>query len=224
MSGLTLEGMESKFNELGIKIDSFIAAKTANDEKTDKEKEAAIKKAEDEKKENDNKEARAKLASAIKKAEEEPDDEKKDAAIKQAMSDYGDDDKKKEGKKGMSEDEKKHEGHIASIILDKKIEIDNKILQASSMINPAGLPALKAELEKGDYTASVKTMEIMKKSFGEGIFQANVQQQQTITQPPPFFIAGAMNPAEVDSSTLSASSSVMDFAKLSTKDLLERKA
>lgn len=225
---LSLEQMGSKLGVIDSKIDGFIAAygKKAMDEKnhTDKEKEAAIKKAMDEK-EHEKKEAkRAALEAAIKKAMEEPIDEKKEAAIKKAMSDYGHEDKdKKEAMDNNHDKDKMNNEHVAAIIADKKIDIDNKILQAAAMSNPAGLTALKLELHNGSFTASKKMYETMEKMFGKAIFQANIVPTPAVTQAPPFFMAGAISPDAMDSSQLNASSNVMDFAKLSTKELLEGK-
>ncbi len=230
MSGLTLEELDGKLDGLGTKLDTFLASSTkkANDETTkEKEQEAAIKKANDEKEEEKKEAKRAALEAAIKKANEEEDPEKKDAGIKKAMSDYDENHKKDAKYSAMNDEEhmehKEKMAQVASIITDKKIDIDNKILQAAAISNPAGVVALKAELEKGTFTASQKMYENMEKMFGKNIFQANVP-QQTITQPPPFFMAGAIAPHEMDASQLNANSNVMDFAKLSTKDLLEGKA
>lgn len=223
---LTIEQMGNKLGSFESKLDTFIASFKANDDIKDKKKEAAIKKADDEKEEQKKEAKRASLEAAIKKANEETDSDKKDAAIKKAMSDY-DENHEKQGKKGMSEeDEKKHKEamvQVASVIVDKKIDIDNKILQASAMTNPSGLAALKAELEKGTFTASKQIYDTMEKTFGKQIFQGAVVQQQTITQPPPFFMAGAFNPTEVDANQLNASSSLQEFAKLSTKELMDGK-
>ena len=130
-------------------------------------------------------------------------------------------DTKKEGNDNHDKDKMNNE-HVAAIILDKKIEIDNKILQAAAMSNPVGLPALKKELENGSFTASKKMYEDMEKMFGKAIFQAAVP-TPTITQAPPFFMAGAVAPEAMDASQLNANSNVMDFSKLSTKDLLDGK-
>ncbi len=154
---LSLEEMGSKLGSFESKLDTFIAAAKHGMDDHDKmknDKEAAIKKANDEKLEKEKKEARTRLASAIKKAEEEPTDEKREAAIKKAMSDYGHEDKDK--KEANNDKDKMNNEHVAAIILDKKIEIDNKILQAAAMSNPVGLPALKKELENGSFTASKK--------------------------------------------------------------------
>jgi len=228
MSGeLSLEEMGSKLGSFESKLDGFIASygKKANeDDKTkEKEKEAAIKKANDEK-EKEHKEAkRAALEAAIKKAMEEPIDEKKEAAIKKAMSDYGHEDDKTK-KEAMSEDDKENKEHVAAIISDKKIDIDNKILQAAAMSNPTGHAALKLELQNGSFTASKKMYETMEKMFGTQIFKANTNvPTPAVTAPPPFFMAGAVAPATMDANQLNASSSVMEFSKLSTKDLLEGK-
>ena len=230
MTGLTLEGLDGKLDGLGTKLDTFLASATkkamTDEEHMKEEKEAAIKKANDEKEEEKKEAKRAALEAAIHKANDEEDPEKKDAAIKKAMTDY-DENHKKEGKySAVHEDEhmeeKEHMAQVASIITDKKIDIDNKILQAAALSNPAGLSALKAELEKGTFTASKKMYENMEKMFGKGIFQANIP-KPTVTQPPPFFMAGAINPAGIDANQLNASSPVMDFAKLSTKDLMEGK-
>lgn len=225
MSGITLEEMGSKLTSFESKLDTFIATtiKRGMDEThKDKEKEAAIKKANDEKEEEKKEAKRASLTAAIKKANDETDPDKKDAAIKKAMSDYGHENKEK--KEAMSDEEKDHKAQVASIIIDKKIDIDNKILQAAAMTNPLGVVALKAELESGSFVASKEKYDLMEKMFGKQIFAANIPVQSTITQPPPFFMAGAIpNPAEIDASQLNANSNVMDFAKLSTKDLLEGK-
>lgn len=224
---LTLEQMGTKLGSFESKLDIFIASFKGMDENNHKEKEAAIKKANDEKEEMKKEAKRGALEAAIKKANEETDSDKKEAGIRKAMSDY-DENHEKQGKKGMDEkEEKEHKEamvQVASVIVDKKIDIDNKILQASAMTNPQGLAALKAELEKGTFTASKQIFDTMEKTFGKHIFQANVIPVQTITQPPPFFMAGAINtPAEVDASQLNASSSLQEFAKLSTKDLMDGK-
>lgn len=223
---LTLEQMGDKLGSFESKLDIFIASFKANDDIKDKEKEAAIKKANDEKEEMKKEAKRGALEAAIKKANEETDPDKKEAGIRKAMSDY-DENHEKQGKKGMSdEDEKKHKEamvQVASVIVDKKIDIDNKILQASAMTNPQGLAALKAELEKSTFTASKQIYDTMEKTFGKHIFQANVP-VPTVTAPPPFFMAGAMTtPDEVDANQLNASSSLREFAKLSTKDLMAGK-
>ncbi len=224
MSGVTLEEMGSKLTSFESKLDTFIAstAKTANEhDKTDKEKEtAAIKKANDEKEEEKKEAKRASLQAAIKKANDEDTPEKKDAAIKKAMSDYGHEDKDK--KEAMTEDEKDEKVQVAAIITDKKIDIDNQILRVAAVSNPVGLAALKAELEKGSFTASKKMYEDMEKMLGKGTFQGNIP-TNTITAPPPFFMAEAINPQNYDNIQLNANSSLSEFAKLSSKDLLEGK-
>lgn len=226
MPELTMEQLDTKLNSIDTKIEGFIAAaKKGNDENSEKEKEkeAATKKANDEKKDEDKKEAkRAALEAAIKKAMEEEDSDKKEAAIKKAMSDYGNEnnDKKKEA---MSEDDKETKEHVASIITDKKLEIDNKILAAAAMTNPSGLPALKKSLDKNTFSASKKMLEDMTKIYGDGMFNASITPKQTQTAPPPYFMGSAMNPTEVDANQLNANSNVMDFSKLSSKDLLDGK-
>jgi len=225
MSGLSLENLDGKLDGLTTKLDAFLASatkKAMTDEEHMKEKDAAIKKANDEKEEEKKEAKRAALEAAIKKANEEEDPEKKDAAIKQAMSNYGNDEEHKDKKDANMHDKDENKEHVAAIILDKKIDIDNKILQAAAVSNPTGLAALTAELEKGTFTASKKMYDNMEKMFGKGIFKAKVP-NPTMTQPPPFFMAGAYNPVEIDANQLNASSPVMDFAKLSTKELLEGK-
>ncbi len=226
---LSIEQMGNKLGSFESKLDTFIASFKGMDEKHDKEKETAIKKANDEKEEMKKEVKRGALEAAIKKANEEHDPDKKEAGIRKAMSDYGhDENDEKQGKKGMTDEEHKEHKEamvqVASVIVDKKIDIDNKILQASAMTNPAGIAALKLKLEKGTFTASKQIYDTMEETFGKHIFQANVIPQPTVTAPPPFFMAGAMNiPAEVDANTLNASSSLSEFSKLSTKELLAGK-
>jgi len=226
MSGLSLEELDGKLDGLTGKLDTFLASatkKAMTDEEHKKEKEIAMKKANDEKEEEKKEAKRAALEAAIHKANEEEDSEKKEAAIKKAMTDY-DENHEKEGKHSATHDDedKEHMAQVASIITDKKTDIDNKILQAAAITNPTGLPALKAELENGTYTASVKTFTLIEKMFGKSFFQANIP-SSTETSPPPFFMAGAINPIEIDTNQLNANSNISDFARLSTKDLMDGK-
>ncbi len=237
---LTLEEMAKKIDDL-TKVATNI--KTAQDEKDEKDKEA--KHAQDEKKEEERKEARkasrGRRDAAIRLAMEEPDDEKKDAAIKRAQDEYdkehkamdekdekhdamdNDEHEPKDHDAQMTDDEKKeHEAQIASIVGDKKWEIDSKILAAAKVMNPTGVEALAKELKKNKFTASKKMLDDMTKIYGEE-FIGSVQNIPSVKQetPAPYFMAGAMNPQDVDANQLNANSPDSEFAKLSTEELLK---
>ena len=236
---LTLEEMAKKIDDL-TKVATNI--KTAQDEKDEKDKEA--KHAQDEKKEEERKEARkasrGRRDAAIRLAMEEKDDEKKDAAIKRAQDEYDKEHKAMDEKdekhdamdndehepkdhEAMTDDEKKeHEAQIASIVGDKKWEIDSKILAAAKVMNPTGVEALAKELKKNKFTASKKMLDDMTKIYGEEFIGSvqNIPSVKTET-PAPYFMAGAMNPQDVDANQLNANSPDSEFAKLSTEELLK---
>ncbi len=236
---LTLEEMAKKIDDL-TKVATNI--KTAQDEKNEKEKEA--KHAQDTEKEEERKEARkasrGRRDAAIRLAMEEKDDEKKDAAIKRAQDEYDkehkamdekdekhdamdDEHEPKDHDAQMTDDEKKeHEAQIASIVGDKKWEIDNKILAAAKVMNPTGVEALAKELKKNKFTASKKMLDDMTKIYGEE-FIGSVQNIPSVKQetPAPYFMASAMNPQDVDANQLNANSPDSEFAKLSTEELLK---
>ena len=235
---LTLEEMAGKIDNL-TKLATNL--KTAQDEKEKTDKEA--KNAQDEEKEEERKEARkasrGRRDAAIKRAMEETDDEKKDAGIRKAQDEYDkehkamnkedekhmatDDDDDKPKHDAMTEDEKKeHDAQIASIVGDKKSEIDAKILAAAKMMNPTGVEALTIELRKNKFTASKKMLDDISKIYGTewiGSIQ-NTPSIKTET-PAPYFMAAAMNPQDVDKNQLNANSPDSEFAKLSTEELLK---
>lgn len=224
---LSLEEMGTKINDFTTKLDGFIASygkKAEHENEKNKEHEAALKKAQEEKEEEKREAKRAKLEDDIHDAMDEDDHDKKEAAIKKAMDEYSHgEDKPKTEKHEATTEEKEEKEHVAAIIKDKKLDIDKQILQAAIMSNPAGIPALKTELEKGTYSASIKMYDSMKKMFGENIFQAHSNIPTTVTAPPPFFMASSISPESIDTNQLNASSPAMDFSKLSSKDLLDGK-
>ena len=239
MVELTLEEMAKKIDDL-TKVATNI--KTAQDEKNEKDKEA--KHAQDNEKEEERKEARkasrGRRDAAIRLAMEEKDDEKKDAAIKLAQDEYDKEhkamDEKDEKHDAMDNDEhepkdkeaqyndekKEHDAQIASIVGDKKSEIDNKILAAAKIMNPTGVEALAKELKKNKFTASKKMLDDMTKIYGTE-FIGSIPNTTTVKQetPAPYFMAGAMSPQDVDKSQLNANSPDSEFAKLSTEELLK---
>jgi len=225
MPELSLETLAKKFDDVTATIKSW----TANEEEK-KKHDMEAKKAEDEKHEDERKEAkkgrRAKKYSAIKRAMEEDDEDKKDAALKKAMEEDEDEHmaEHEEMKKhdAMEDDEKKeHDAQIASIINKEKLIIDASILRAAKIMNPAGVDALAKELKSNKFTASKKMQEDMSKIWGSEIFDV----VQTASVPKetaaPYFMAAAMSPQEVDASQLNANSPDSEFAKLTTKELLE---
>ena len=237
MAELTLEEMAKKIDDL-TKVATNI--KTAQDEKEEKDKDA--KKAQDKDKEEERKEARkasrGRRDAAIRLAMEEKDDEKKDAAIKRAQDEYDKehkamdekdekheamDDEHEPKRDAQTENEKKeHDAQIASIVGDKKSEIDSKILAAAKVMNPTGVEALEKELKKNKFTASKKMLDYMTKIYGPEFIGA-VPNTAPVKQetPAPYFMAGAMNPQDVDKSQLNANSPDSEFAKLSTAELLK---
>ena len=239
MVELTLEEMAKKIDDL-TKVATNI--KTAQDEKEEKDKEA--KHAQDEKKEEERKEARkasrGRRDAAIRLAMEEPDDEKKDAAMKRAQDEYdkehkamdekdekhdamdNDEHKPKDHDAQNEEEKKEHDAQIASIVGDKKWEIDSKILAAAKVMNPTGVEALEKQLKKNKFTASKKMLDDMSKIYGEafvGAIPTNIPTKQET--PAPYFMAGAMSPTEVDANQLNANSPDSEFAKLTTEELLK---
>lgn len=237
---LTLEDMAKKIDALSVVASSL---KTAQEEKEEKEKEA--KKAQDEEKEEERKEARkasrGRRDAAIKLAMEEPDDEKKDAGIKRAQDEYDKEhkaqDKEEEKHDAMDMDEhepkdhdaqteeekKEKDAQIASIIDKEKLLIDNKILTAAKIMNPAGVKSLTKELSKNTFTASKKMLDDMTKIHGEPFMASTIQPTAVpVQEKVPYFMANAMQQADqVDANMLTANSPDSDFAKLSTKELLE---
>ncbi len=222
MAELTFESMAKDIKDTKVLVANFIAdhKRDEGDPKTEQEKEA--KKAQDEKEEDEKKEAtkRAARIAAVKKAMEEPDDEKKDAAIRKAMDDdhpkdhtaMDEEEKKKEAKKAM--DEKEEKEHVASILEDKKQDYIKKILTANSIMNPTGMKAVEARLKTASFTEIKKEWTILQPGF-EGAVQQSTPQEKFV----PYF--ANITPTDIDGSTLTAASSDAEFAKFSTKELLE---
>jgi hypothetical protein len=178
------------------------------------------KKAQDDKDEEEKKEAkRASRIAAIKKAMEEPTDEKKDAAIKKAMDDdhpkdhtaNDDEDDKKEAKTAEEKEEKEH---VASIIADAKKDYISKILTANTIMNPTGLKTVEARLKTASFSEIKKEWSVLQPAF-EGATQKVTPQEKFV----PYF--ANITPQDIDNTTLTASSPDSDFAKFSTKELLE---
>jgi hypothetical protein len=180
---------------------------------------------------------KAKRTAALKKAMEEPDDEKRDAAIRKAMEEDDDDKHKESSKKGtvmdehdhenhkgMTEDEKKdHDAAVASVIEKERTELTAKILQANRLMDPTSVKAVEERIKSASITelqTEWKTIEPFVGSMMQTTPNPTQTQQPTI----PFFMAG-MNimgdPTQFDKSQLNANSPTSEFAKLSTKELME---
>lgn len=215
---LTLETLAKNVDDIKLMLGNY---KSNDDE--EKKKEAALKKAMEEKhdkEEEEKKEARrASKTAALKKAMDEPDDEKRDAAIKKAM-DYDDkdnhtamhEDDPKTEKKAMEEKEEKE--HVASIILDARNDYITKILTANSIMNPNGLKEIEAGLKTASFTEIKKTWAILQPAF-EGAVQQTTPQEKFV----PYF--ANITPQDIDNTTLTAASPDSEFAKFTTKELLE---
>ncbi len=222
MPELTFESMAKDIKDTKVLVANFIAdhKRDEGDPKTEQEKEA--KRAQDEKEDDEKKEAtkRASRIAAVKKAMEEPDDEKKDAAIRKAMDDdhpkdhtaQDDEDDKKEAKK--AQDDKEEKEHVASIIADSRKDYISKILTANSIMNPSGLKKIEAGLKTASFTEIKKTWAILQPAFEGAVAQSTPQEKFV-----PYF--ANITPTDIDSSTLTAASSDAEFAKFSTKELLE---
>jgi len=216
---LSLENLQKDLSE----IKTLVAGIKIADHETEEEKRDAAKKAMDEKHEEEKKEAKkAARTAAMKKAMDEPDEEKRDAAMRKAMDE--DPEKKHEGmddhetpkeKEAMEEEKKEHDAQIASIINDKKTSLINQILTANRIINPAGLKEIEARLKKASITDIQKEYDIVKP------FIAGVETTTPIPQQAPIPFFANITPADIDANALTAASPASDFAKLSTKELLE---
>lgn len=214
---LTLETLAKDITDL-----KTLAAGIKVGMEEDEHKKMEAKKAQDEKEEKEKMEAKkAKYNSAIKAAMEEDDHEKKEAMVKRAMDELHD---KKEGMMDndhndhknheATDEEKEKEAQIASIINEKKNEIITKILSANSIMNPTAVKEVETRLKSASITDVEKEWNILKPAF-EGSVARAVPQEKII----PFY--ANITPADVDASTLSAASPDSEFAKLSTKELLE---
>lgn len=223
MPELTFETMAKDIKDTKLLVANFIADHNRDEgnPKTEQEKEA--KKAQQEKEDTEKKEEASKRASriaAVKKAMEEPDDEKKDAAIRKAMDDgekkdhtaQDEEEKKKEAKR--AQDDKEEKEHVASIIADSRKDFISKILTANSIMNPTGLKSVEARLKTASFTDIKKEWAILQPGF-EGAVQQTPHQEKFV----PYF--ANITPTDIDSSTLTAASSDSEFAKFSTKELLE---
>ncbi len=215
-----------------IEIKTLVAGIKVGMHETEEDKEAskkAAKKAMDEEHEKEKMEAKkASRTAAMKKAMEEPIDEKRDAAMRKAMDEdhkehdamMNDHDKHKDHsamhdeKDHKAMDEKKEkDAQIASIIQDKKNSIIAKILTANTIMNPTAVKAVEKRLKEASIVDVEKEWNILKPAF-EGSVAQTTQPEKVI----PFY---ANITADIDENQLNASSPDSDFAKLSTKELLE---
>jgi len=213
---LTLETLAKNIADINVKLGSFKA-----DHTEEKQKKKEAKKAQEKKEEEEHKEAkRASRTAALKIAMDEKDDEKRDAAIRKAMEDdehknhsaQNNDDEKKNHEAQEKEDEEKE--HVASIIEDQRQDYITKILTANSIMNPNGLKEIKEGLKTASLTEVKKTWKILQPAF-EGAVAQPIQQEKFV----PFF--ANVTPSDIDGSTLTASSPDSEFAKFTTKELLE---
>jgi hypothetical protein len=213
---LTLETLAKNISDINVKLGSFMADHT-EEEKNNKD----AKKAQDDKDEEEKKEAkRASRIAAIKKAMEEPTDEKKDAAIRKAMDDdhpkdhTAQDDEDKDKKEAKTAEEKEEKEHVASIIADAKKDYISKILTANTIMNPTGLKTVEARLKTASFSEIKKEWSVLQPAF-EGATQQVTPQEKFV----PYF--ANITPQDIDANTLTAASPDSDFAKFSTKELLE---
>lgn len=217
---ITLETLAKDITDLktlaaGIKV---------GQEEDEKKKMEAKKAMDEEHKKEEKKEAKhAKYNSAIKKAMEEDDHEKKEAMVKRAMEELHDEEHKadhenhdKNMDKHEAKDEKEKDAQIASIINDKKNSLIAQILTANRLINPNGLADVEARLKKASITKVQEEYNIVK-PFISGVEQTTV----TTPQQPVIPFYANISPADIDENSLTAASPDSDFAKLSTKELLE---
>jgi len=198
-------------------------AKRANE--TDEDYKARIAAQEEEEKKEakaneDEKEARKARYNAMKLAMDEDDEEKRDAAIKSAMEQkdptLNTTPNTKESKKGQTEEEKEEHANVASIINDKRTEFITKILSANKIFNASNIDSVEKRLRKASLTKLKQEYKVILPFIGA------VKTEEQPAQAPviPFF-ASMMTPENVDASQLNASSPDSEFAKLSTKELLE---
>lgn len=215
----TLESLAKDITDL-----KTVAAAIKVGQEEDEHKKMEAKKAEDEKKEEEKMEAKkAKYNSAIKAAMEEDDHDKKEAMVKRAMDELHDKEHKGEHEPAPKdektaqekENDKEKDAQIASIINDKKNEFIAKILTANSIMNPTAVKEVEARLKKAGISEVEKEWNILRPAF-EGSTARPVTTQEKFI---PFY--ANITPADVDANQLSASSPDSDFAKLSTKELLE---
>jgi hypothetical protein len=226
---LTLEQLASKVDDvskIATKLETFMAEhdKHEHDEK-------AKKAMEDKKHEEARK---AKKTAALKKAMEEPDDEKRDAAIRKAMEEDKDDEHKEsshkgtvmdehdhDNHKGMKDDEKKdHEAAIASVIEKERTDLMTKIMTANRLLDPTSLKAVEERVK----SASIQELQTEWKTIEPFVGNTMLSPADTQTQQPaiPFFMAGVTGDAgQFDKNQLNANSPDSEFAKLSTKEIME---
>ena len=223
MSDLTLEELAEKVDKVWKIAENMEKKKHEGTDHMDEEEKMKAKKAEDEKKEKEMKEAkRAEMDDKMKEAMEEKDHDKKMAKMKKAMEDYDEHiekvglgkPKESQNHEAMTEEEKEH---VASIVDKDKQDYINKILTAATITAPEQLEDIKKMVK----TASISELKNYAKFVPDF---TGVAAKQTISpQKPiiPFF--ASMNPAEIDSKQLNASSPDSAFASMSTKDLMEGK-
>lgn len=216
---LSLEQMAEAIQKMSVTANSMDKFLAMNEDHKDKDMSA--KKAMEEKHEEEKMEAKkAKYNAAIKSAMEEDDHDKKEAMVKSAMDELHDkhdanhEQAPIDEKKAMEEKEK--DAQIASIINDKKQQIIAKILTANTFMNPTGLKEVEARLKSASILDVEKEWNILAPAF-EGAVAQPVQDTQKFI---PYY--ANITPTDVDSSTLSASSSDSEFSKLSTAELLGR--
>lgn len=210
---LTMESLGKDILEMKASLKNFVA-----NSETDKEKEAATKKAMDEKVEEEKKEAKkAAYNAAIKIAMDEKDHDKKMEAMKKAEDDYNDKKHEAFGKpdektKEAMDEKKEHEAQIASIINDKKSSMIAQILSANKMMNPNNVDSIALRLK----TASIKDIQKefnIVKPFVAGVEMTPVIPQEKII---PFF--ANITPADIDGSQLNAASPDSQFMDLTEEE------
>lgn len=214
---LTIEDMGKQLVELKTMVANFVA----NDD-TDKEKEAAAKKAMDEKMEDEKKEAKkAAYNASIKIAMDEKDHDKKMAMVKKAEDEYND--KKheafgepKDKKEGMDKEDKEHKAHVASMITKDKNSMIKQILTANSIVNPQNVKAIEARLKQASIMDVQKEFDIIKPFVASGV-ESTVPYQPTQEKIIPFY-ANVMSPANIDDSMLTANSEDSEFINLTEAD------
>lgn len=214
---LTLEQMAEKIDKLAKFASDMNEEMRKSNEKNNEEKEH---KASDEEMQDAKKARRAQMEDDMRKAMDEKDDEKREAAMRKAMDDY---DQKHEASQDEEErnasEEKEQKEHVASIISEKKFEIDNKILTAAKNFNPKGVESLSRKLKTNTFSASKKMYDDMVAIHGT---HAAGHVNQSEYEPVPYFMAGVVN-ENIDSKQLNASSPASEFAQLSTQEILEMK-
>lgn len=204
---LTLETLGKNIADINVKLASFMADHTEEE----KEKKEA-KTAQDDKEDEEKKEA--KKTAALKKAMEEKDPKERDAAIKKAMDEHEDAPKTEKKDEKTAQDDKEEKEHVASIISDARKDYVTKILTANSIMNPTGQKEVEARLKKASFTEIKKEWAIWQPAF-EGATQQPTPQEKFV----PYF--ANITPADIDNTTLTAASPDSEFAKFTTKELLE---